>query len=66
MQGDWTYKGDSNELEENITVNAQYVDLGDENIVLSDRTVLRKFNGYYILSTYLDKAERYSVLVAKT
>ena len=65
MQGDWTYKGDSNELEENITVNAQYVDLGDENIVLSDRTVLRKFNGYYILSTYLDKAERYGVLVAK-
>ena len=65
MQGDWTYKGDSKELEENITINAQYVNMGDENIVLSDRTVLRKFNGFYILSTYLDKAERYSVLIAK-
>ena len=65
MQGDWTYKGDSKELEENITINAQYVEMGDENIVLSDRTVLRKFNGFYILSTYLDKAERYSVLIAK-
>ena len=54
LQGEWFYKGDNDELAEKINISSQFVDMGDENIVINDQNLLRKFNGFYILNSLVE------------
>ena len=63
--GLWSHNGENEVLEENITISSNYIDLGEERIVLNEENVLRKFNGYLILNTKADHNERFSVYLAK-
>jgi len=63
--GDWTFTEQSDELEEHLTINSQYVTFGDDALVLGTDNVLRKFAGYYILSTKSENSDRWNLLLAK-
>ena len=63
--GEWTFVEQSDELEEHLTVHAQYISFGDETVVLGSENVLRKFAGYYILSSKGENSDRWSILLAK-
>lgn len=65
LQGEWFYKGDNDELAEKITISSQFVDMGDENIVINDQNLLRKFNGFYVLNSLVEDKGRYSLTLAK-
>ena len=65
LQGEWFYKGDNDELAEKITISSQFIDIGDENIVINEQNLLRKFNGFYILNSLLEDKGRYSLTLAK-
>ncbi len=64
-QGDWTFSEQSDDLDENLTVNPQYVSFGTDKVVLGEENILRKFAGYYILSTKTENTQRWSLLFAK-
>ena len=63
--GDWTFAKQSDELEENLTIHSQYITFGDETMVLGTENILRKFAGYYILSTKGEDSDRWTLLLAK-
>lgn len=65
LQGEWFYKGDNDELAEKIIISSQFVDMGDETIVINEQNLLRKFNGYYILNSLVEDKDRYSLTLAK-
>ena len=50
-QGDWTFSEQSDDLDENLSIHPQYVSFGTDQVVLGEENVLRKFAGYYILSS---------------
>lgn len=64
-QGEWTFSKQSDDLEENLTINSQYVSFGTEQIVLGEENILRKFAGYYILSSKANNSQRWNLLLAK-
>jgi hypothetical protein len=63
--GEWTFDKQSDDLEENLTIHAQYITFGDETIVLGTENILRKFAGYHILSSKGEGSDRWSLLLAK-
>jgi hypothetical protein len=63
--GEWTFTEQSDELEEHLTIHAQYVTFGTDALVLGTENVLRKFAGYHILSTKSENSERWNLLLAK-
>jgi hypothetical protein len=63
--GEWTFAKQSDEFEEHLTIHAQYIIFGDETLVLGSENVLRKFAGYYILSSKGENSDRWSLLLAK-
>ena len=63
--GEWTSAEQSDELEEHLTINSQYLTFGTDALVLGTENVLRKFAGYHILSTKSENAERWNLLLAK-
>ena len=65
LQGEWFNKGESDDLAEKITISAQYVDMGDESIVINEKNLLRKFNGYYVLNSLVEDKGRYSLTLAR-
>jgi hypothetical protein len=65
IQGVWHEKGDVDNLADSIMIHSQYIDLGDEPLVLSDNSVLRKFNGYFVYSIKDDDDGRWGVYFAK-
>ena len=64
-QGEWTFSEQSDDLEENLTINSQYVSFGTDQIVLGEENILRKFAGYYILSSKANNSQRWNLLLAK-
>lgn len=64
-QGEWTSSEQSDDLEENLTINSQYVSFGTDQIVLGEENILRKFAGYYILSSKANNSQRWNLLLAK-
>ena len=66
IQGVWHAKGESDNLEDSIAIHSQYIDFGEKPLVLSDNSVLRKFNGYFVFSMSEDDDEgRWRVYFAK-
>ncbi|MDE0916744.1 MAG: hypothetical protein OSA04_00415 [Flavobacteriales bacterium] len=63
--GEWTSTAQSDELDERLMINSQYVTFGTETLVLGAENVLRKFAGYHILSTKSENSERWNLLLAK-
>jgi hypothetical protein len=70
--GDWSYHGDSDDLDSKITIHPQYIALqdDDDNLVLGEGRVLRRFNGYFLLNTAdadanSDEDARWVVVFAK-
>ena len=64
-QGEWTFSEQSDDLEENLTINSQHVSFGTDQIVLGEENILRKFAGYYILSSKANNSQRWNLLLAK-
>ncbi|PCJ81643.1 MAG: hypothetical protein COA49_03800 [Bacteroidetes bacterium] len=64
-EGEWTFVEQSDDLEENLTVYSQYISFGDETLVLGKENVLRKFAGYYVLSSTNKSSDRWSLILAK-
>ena len=64
-QEEWTFSEQSDDLEENLTINSQYVYFGTDQIVLGEENILRKFAGYYILSSKANNSQRWNLLLAK-
>ena len=64
-QGEWHYKGSNTNMDESITIHPQYVSMENEQIILNEKTVLRKFNGYFIISMQDDDDERWSLIIGK-
>ena len=56
-QGDWTYSEQSDDLEENLSIHSQYISFGDDQVVLGEENILRKFAGYYILNTKTESSK---------
>ena len=65
IRGVWHAKGEADNLEDSISIHSQYIDLGEEPLVLSDNSVLRKFNGYFVFSASDDDNGRWHVYFAK-
>lgn len=64
-QGDWTFSEQSDDLDENLSIHPQYVSFGTDQVVLGEENVLRKFAGYYILSSKTENSQRWNLLFAK-
>jgi len=64
-QGDWTCSEQSDELDENLSIHRQYASFGTDKVVLGEDNVLRKFSGYYILSSKTENSQRWNLLFAK-
>jgi hypothetical protein len=63
--GTWNYNGSSDALSEVMSISPQYIGFEDKNLVLGEENVLRRFNGYYILSTIEEREERWVIYLAK-
>jgi len=64
-QGDWTFSEQSDDLEENLSIHSQYITFGTDEVVLGEENVLRKFAGYYILSSKTEDSQRWNLMFAK-
>ena len=52
-------------MDETITIHPKYVAMENEQVVLNEKNVLRKFNGYFIISMQDDDDERWSLILGK-
>jgi hypothetical protein len=64
-QGDWAESEQSGELEEKLSIHSQYISFGDDQVVLDEENILRKFAGYYILNSKTENSQRWSLILAK-
>jgi len=65
LHGVWYYVGDENDLEDSLTIYSEFIDFGEKPLILNEKNKLRKFNGYFILSTSEDREERWVIYLAK-
>tara|TARA_B110000196_G_scaffold112797_1_gene98012 strand:+ start:158 stop:712 length:555 start_codon:yes stop_codon:yes gene_type:complete len=64
-QGDWTFSEQSDDVKEILSIHPQYVSFGTDQVVLGEENVLRKFAGYYILSSKSNNSQRWNLILAK-
>ena len=63
-QGVWYEKTSDDNLKDSIIIYSEFIDFGEEPLILDGNTVLRKFNGYFVLSSK-NEDRRWVVYLAK-
>ena len=63
-KGIWYEKTSNDNLKDSIIIYSEFIDFGEERLILDGNTVLRKFNGYFVLSSKNEDG-RWVVYLAK-